>query len=101
MAETNEPRIIEDRATFAVSSGLEITQVPDGVMIFQESRDRVHYLNPTAAIVLELCALGKSRADINTFISDGFALDDAPTDAVDNCLKALVSEGLIARAEDR
>jgi hypothetical protein len=101
MAEAIEAKTIEDSATFAVSSGLEITQVPDGVMIFQESRDRVHYLNPTAAIVFELCGLGKSRAEIEAFISDGFALIEAPADEVERCLNALVSEGLITRAQGR
>jgi hypothetical protein len=97
MAETSEAAAIEDSATFAVSPGLEITHVPDGVMIFQESRDRVHYLNPTAAIVFELCGLGKSRAEIEAFISDGFALTAAPADDIGKCLESLVAEDLLAR----
>lgn len=81
--------------TFAVADQLETTQVPDGIMIYQIARDRVHYLNPTAAIVLELCGMGKSRAEIESFLSDGFALDKSPTDDVEACLKSLIDEGLI------
>lgn len=81
--------------TFAVAPELETTQVPDGVMIYQSARDRVHYLNPTAAIVLELCGMGKSRAEIETFLSDGFSLSSAPADDVETCLKTLIAEELI------
>jgi hypothetical protein len=89
---------IPDGATFAVSPGLEVTQVPDGVVIFQASRDRVHYLNPTAAIVFELCGLGKSRGEIESFMFDGFSLAATPADDVGSCLVALESEGLVTRA---
>jgi hypothetical protein len=92
----SEKSIGED-TRFAVTPGLEITQVPDGIMIFQADRDRVHYLNPTAAIVLELCTMGKSRAEIETFISDGFALPATPSDDVESCLSSLLDEGLVVR----
>jgi hypothetical protein len=82
-------------ATFDVAPQLETTQVPDGVMIYQIARDRVHYLNPTAAIVLELCGMGKSRAEIESFLSDGFSLNAAPAEEVESCLRTLVAEGLI------
>ena len=93
----SEKSIGED-TRFAVTPGLEITQVPDGVMIFQADRDRVHYLNPTAAIVLELCTMGKSRAEIETFISDGFALPQVPSADVESCLNSLLDEGLVVRS---
>ncbi|MBL8579976.1 MAG: PqqD family protein [Mesorhizobium sp.] len=98
MAETIGTKAIEANATFAVSSDLEISQVPDGAMIFQASRDRVHYLNPTAAIILELCDLGKSRAEIEAFMIEGFALTAPIADEVEKCLNDLLLEGLITPA---
>src|SRR5258705_3910664 len=35
--------------------GLEISETLDGVLAYQRDRDRVHFLNPTAALVLESC----------------------------------------------
>ena len=87
---------IDDAATFSVATGLEITEVPDGAMIYQAARDRVHYLNPTAVIVLELCTLGKSRAEMEAFIRDGFALERPPRAEIGSCLDALLGEGLVA-----
>lgn len=43
-------------------SGLDVTPVEDGFLIYQASRDRVHHLNHTALLVLELCD-GKSSAE--------------------------------------
>ena len=37
------------------ADNLEINEVPDGYIIYQSARDRVHYLNKTAAVVFELC----------------------------------------------
>ena len=39
---------------FQKIADLEINQVPDGYVIYQADRDRVHFLNSTAAAVLEL-----------------------------------------------
>ena len=85
----------ENEDTFSIPDGLEVTPVPDGSMIYQSSEDRVHYLNPTATIVFELCGLGKSVAEIETFLSDGFALLERPAEQVAACLVSLTSQGLI------
>jgi hypothetical protein len=41
--------------------GLEINPAEDGFIIYQPEQDRVHYLNHTAVLVLELCN-GKNTA---------------------------------------
>lgn len=81
--------------TFRTVDGLELNRVPDGAVLYQNERERVHFLNPTALVVFELCSLGKSTGEIDTFIADAFDLPDAPTAAVHECLASLVDEGLV------
>ena len=74
---------------------LEINQVPDGYIVYQPSRDRVHYLNHTAVLVLELCT-GRVRAgDMAQLLRNAYDLPEAPTEEVASCLNTLSSEGLI------
>lgn len=82
--------------TFTVADGLEVTPVPDGAMIYQSATDQVHYLNPTATIIFELCGMGKSVAEIERFITDGFALPEPPVQHVTACLTSLSAQQLIA-----
>ena len=82
---------------FEQASDLEVTRVPDGAMIYQKDRERVHYLNPTALIVFELCGMGKSMDEILTFVSDSFSLPERPRVEIRSCLESLVSEGLVLR----
>ena len=35
--------------------GIEIREAPDGLVVYDAGRDRLHYLNPTAALLLESC----------------------------------------------
>ena len=81
--------------TFRQAEGIEINRVPDGAMIYQAGQERVHYLNPTAVIVLELCTMNKTAESIERFVGDAFGLDETPTDAVRACLKSLLDEGLV------
>jgi hypothetical protein len=75
--------------------GLEVTHVPDGAMVYQNDRERVHYLNPTALVVYELCGLNKTTEEIETFLGDAFDLSETPAEAVRHCLASLLEEGLI------
>ena len=65
-------------------------------MVYQAASDQVHYLNPTATIIFELCGMGKSVAEIERFIGDGFALPAPPSAQVAECLATLVAQGLVA-----
>jgi hypothetical protein len=82
---------------FTQVGDLEITRVPDGAMIYQPDRERVHYLNPTALIVFELCGMGKTVDEMVTFMADSFDLGVEPTPEVRSCLNSLVGEGLVQR----
>ncbi|MDF2983558.1 MAG: PqqD family protein [Devosia sp.] len=83
---------------FSSVDGIEVNRVPDGAMVYQNERERVHFLNPTALIVFELCGLDKTAGEIEAFIADAFGLDVAPTEAVKECLVSLLDEGLVVCA---
>lgn len=83
---------------FEQVEGLEITDVPDGRVVYQASRDKVHYLNPTAIIVLELCGSGQSADEIASFLQDAYNLSEPPIESVHTCMQSLLTEGLLRRA---
>ncbi len=78
-----------------VSEGIEINKVADGYIVYQPDRDRVHYLNHTAVLVLELCN-GQTRAgDLAGLLKAAYDLSAPPTADVSECLAKLVEEGLV------
>jgi hypothetical protein len=81
---------------FRPIEGLEVNHVPDGAMVYQNERERVHFLNPTALVVFELCSLNKTAGEIDSFVAEAFGLDSPQTEAVEACLKSLLDEGLVA-----
>ena len=86
---------ISSDSTFAPTGEVEITDVPDGRVVYQASRDKVHYLNPTAIIVFELCGAGQSVGGVADFLKDAYGLDAPPTEAVKTCIRSLLDEDLL------
>jgi len=81
---------------FHAVSGIEVNQVPDGAMVYQNERERVHFLNPTALIVFELCGMDKTAGEIERFVAEAFGLATSPAEAVQQCLVSLLDEGLVS-----
>jgi hypothetical protein len=77
-------------------AGLEAHEVDDGLVVYQPATDRVHYLNPTAAVVFELCTGEHTDADIEGLVGEAWGLPDPPRDEVRRCLAQLRVEGVIA-----
>lgn len=75
--------------------GLEINPMPDGYMIYDPSLDRIHYLNPASALILELCDGSSSVEEIAAAVADGFGLTDSPFAATASCVEKLMIEGLV------
>jgi Coenzyme PQQ synthesis protein D (PqqD) len=78
-----------------IAQGLEFTEVEDGLIVYEESTERVHHLNPTAAIVFQLCDGSRDATEIAWDVADLFGLDDSPTDAVESCIARFVQERLV------
>ena len=69
--------------------------VSDQVVIYESASDTVHYLNPTAAVVLELCDGNRSPADIAGLVQEAYELSTPPVSEVNECLANLKASGLI------
>jgi hypothetical protein len=74
---------------------LEINKVADGYVVYQPGRERVHYLNNTAAFVLELCDGQLAPDTIVQLLQEAFNLPKPPEAEVAECLKTLFQEGLV------
>jgi hypothetical protein len=78
---------------------LEIREVPEGFVVYDPGRDRLHFLNGSATFVLEGCD-GSTRADeLPALLAAAFRLEADPVAEVDACLARLLAEGLVTGAE--
>ncbi len=77
------------------ADNLEVHEVPDGYIVYQKERDRVHYLNKTAAIIFEFCDGTHEADDVVEQVAKIFALDSSAHDEIRAALDSLVTEGLI------
>jgi coenzyme PQQ synthesis protein D (PqqD) len=77
------------------TDGIEVNAVADGYVVYDTARDRVHYLNHTAALVLELCTGENSTDEIVRLLQVAFELPEPPTREANDCLEQLRGEGLI------
>ena len=75
--------------------GLDINPADDGYIIYQPDQDRVHYMNATAVLILELCNGTNSEEEIVDLVKQAYGLPDSPSEVVQNALKQLKSEGLL------
>lgn len=76
---------------------LEVHETEDGLIVYQGSTDRVHYLNHTAAAVFELCDGRRSVEDIAEELRTLFGLEEAPVAETEECVAGLVKEGVLRR----
>ncbi len=84
-----------EELTFRKAEGVEPVEVPDGQLIYDQTRERVVLLNLTAGAVLELCDGETDATRIAVLLQDAFQLSEPPQSDVEACLRSLVSEGLV------
>src|SRR5689334_1751527 len=75
---------------------LDIDPAEDGFIIYQPELDRVHFLNPTAVLILELCDGSRSVAEIVDLVQEAYSLEESPVATVNEALEKMKSEGLLA-----
>jgi hypothetical protein len=80
---------------FRRAPDLEITEVVDGFVVQRRDHDRLHFLNPTAAFVLESCDGSLRAGELPGLIAALFQLEHPPVGDVETCLTALLKEGLL------
>ncbi|MDA8341004.1 MAG: PqqD family protein [Actinomycetota bacterium] len=79
-------------------SDLEISQIVDGYVVYDPATDRVHYLNHTAAVVIELCD-GELTVDrIIDLVQGAWDLPERPVDEVEACVARFEKVGLVVDA---
>jgi hypothetical protein len=81
--------------------GLDLSPADDGYIIYQPEQDRVHFLNPTAVLILELCNGRNSPEEIVELVKQAYALPDAPVEVVRQALTQLTAEGLLLQQRSR
>jgi hypothetical protein len=75
--------------------GVEVVPTADGYVVYDEGRDRVHYLNHTAALVLEFCTGENSAEEIVGMLQLAYDLPEPPETETRECLTRLLAEGLV------
>ena len=87
------PGTAKDKPTRA--DGLEVNEVADGLVVYQDGPERVHYLNNTAALVFELCNGANSVDRITDLLRATFGLEAPPAAEVASCVEQLRSQGVL------
>lgn len=77
------------------ADAIEVSEVSDGLVVYQADPDRVHYLNATAAVVFELCTGNNTEAEIADLVGSAYGLDEPPRREVASCLDHLQLEGIV------
>lgn len=77
------------------AKGLEIKPLADGYVVYQPAHERIHYLNPTAALILELCDGSHPVAELPALLAAACGVEVVADDEVDECLARLHDEGLL------
>jgi hypothetical protein len=81
---------------------LDINPAEDGFIIYQPDQDRVHFLNPTAVLILELCDGTRPLPEIAAMVQEAYGLPEAPIEAVRDAVDKMTQEGLLSeQAENR
>ena len=75
--------------------GLDINPAEDGFIVYQPELDRVHFLNATAVLILELCNGTNSEQEIVALISEECSLEQNPAEVVRETLAKMKTEGLL------
>lgn len=77
------------------ADGVVIDSVGDSYLAYKAGSERIHSLNHTAALVLELCTGANSVGEIASLLQVGYGLADSPLQETIACLSALHREQLI------
>ncbi len=75
--------------------GLRIELADDGYVIQQPDCGKVHHLNSSASVLLELCDGSNRKAELPKLVQLAFGLPEPPIEPVAACLDSLKKEGLI------
>jgi hypothetical protein len=75
--------------------GLDVNEVKDGLIVYDPARDRVHYLNNTAAAIFTFCDGAMPVTAIADTVANLFGSDGPSREEVQACLAQLTEEGVL------
>jgi hypothetical protein len=78
------------------ANALEFHIVDDQCIVYDPGTDRIHYLNPTASLVLELCDGSRSADDMAKIVQEAYGLPVPPMDEIIGCLQSLVAVEMVS-----
>jgi hypothetical protein len=79
----------------ARADGLEVHEVPDGYIVYQNAKDNVCYLNKTAAVVFEFCDGVFDSGEVVRRVAQIYDLDAMSHAEIEDCVQSLIKEGLV------
>jgi len=79
--------------------GLEVTEVKDGLVVYDPERDRVHYMNASAAVIFTFCDGARDRQSIVEAATRVFGGDVMSSRDVEACIAQLRDERILQSAE--
>jgi len=77
---------------------IEVREVTHGYVAYDPSRDRLHFLNDTAAMLLEMCDGKLTASQLSEMMASAYRLAEPPTAEVEHCIGKLMEEGLLREA---
>ena len=77
------------------ADGLEVSSIDGGFMVYQAEHNRVHYLNHTAVLVLELCNGRDSAEKIAGIVQEAYGLSEVPKTEVRDIITKMEIEALV------
>jgi hypothetical protein len=85
----------KEEAKYVKADGLEVNRMPDGYVVYDAEHDKVHYLNPAASMIFELCGETTTLVAITDYLQEAYTLSAPPAGDVRACLEELADEGII------
>ncbi len=75
--------------------GLEVTEVADGLVVYDPERERVHYLNASAAVIFAFCDGAHDRRGIVDATTSMFGPDAMSSRDVEACIAELEDKRIL------
>ena len=88
------PALAVDRPRQAV--GIDLVELPEGLLVRQSRSRQAHQLNNTASVVLALCDGQRTVADTAGALAEAFALTVPPLRETAACVADLRRAGVLA-----
>ena len=67
----------------------------DGCVVYQPGRDQVHFLNLTAALVLELCDGMNDAQAIEALVAEAYGMVEPKQNLTGDILERFTQEGIV------